>query len=47
MNGLFWIFLFFSIGCVAFVSIQTVIIVFLEKWNKELRAEVKALQTPF
>jgi bacteriorhodopsin len=47
MNGLFYAFLFFAIGSVAIVVIQTVAILYLNSWNKQLRKEVEELQTPF
>lgn len=47
MNELFFITLAFAIGSIAFVLTQTVIIVKLVSWNRELEEENARLQPPF
>lgn len=47
MNELFWTFLLFGIGSVAVVSIQAITIVFLTRWNNELKKQVEYLKPPF
>ena len=47
MKDVFFVFAFFVVGSIAFVSILSVMIVFLTKWNAELREQVKQLQPPF
>jgi hypothetical protein len=43
----FGIVLAFAIGAVVFVSIQTITILFLTKWNNELKKQVEYLKPPF
>ena len=47
MNELFWVFVVFGIGSVIVVSVQAVALVFLTKWNAELRREVELNKPPF
>ena len=47
MRDVFFWFSMFAFGSIAFVSIQAVAIVFLVKWNRELRERVEYLEPPF